>query len=78
MHTITVHSQTKSQGFSKQLPAKLRVAMASAIGFVAGPPMSERAGVQYAITDFAITDAQVRKDKEIAAVWAQYPLQGSV
>lgn len=78
MQTITVHSQTKSQGFSKQLPAKLRVAMASAIGFVAGPPMSERAGVQYAITDFAITEAQVRKDKALAAAWARYSVQSGL
>ena len=75
MQTITVHSQNKSQAFSKVLPAKLRAAMAGAIGFLAGPPMSERARVQYAITDFAITEDQVRKDMALAAARAQYSLQ---
>ncbi len=78
MQTISIHSQTEIQGFSKLLTAKLRAAMASAVSFLAGPPMSERARVQYAITEFAITEAQVRSDKAIAAAWAQYPVQGGL
>ena len=78
MKIMTIRSQTQIAGFSKPLPAKLRKALASAVGFLAGPPMSERARVQYAITDFAITDAQVRKDKVQAAAWEQYSLQSGL
>lgn len=75
---MTIRSQTQIAGFGKPMLTKLQDTLASIASFLAGPPMSERARLHYAITDFAITEAQVRRDKALAFAWAQYPVLGGL
>lgn len=73
MQTMTTRANIFFLGFSKPLFTKFGHVMARTGSFLAGPPMSERARAQY-----AINEAQVRRDKGMGAAWAQYPVQGGI